>query len=84
VTETGIAALHRYADGRPGTSRDHDAMLRAVYEQAVRHGHDPSGEATPVWDEIRASRLPSVRRSRRYLQLPAPLSCSCSRAKCCA
>jgi hypothetical protein len=37
VTETGIAALHRYADGRPGTSRDHDAMLRTVYEQAVRH-----------------------------------------------
>jgi hypothetical protein len=84
VTETGIAALHRYADGRPGSSRDHDAMLRAVYEQAVRHGHDPSGEATPMWGEIRASRLPSVRRSCRYLQLPAPLSCSCSRAKCCA
>jgi hypothetical protein len=64
VTETGVAALHRYTDGHPGTPRDYDAMLRAVYEQAVRHGHDPAARATPVWDKIRAGGLAAAARSR--------------------
>ncbi len=57
VAETGVAALHRYTDGHPGTPRDYDAMLLAVYEQAVRHGHTPAERATPVWDKIRAAGL---------------------------
>jgi hypothetical protein len=65
VTETGVAALHRYTDGHPGTPRDYDAMLRAVYEQAVRHGHDPGSRATPVWDKIRQTGgLAAAARSR--------------------
>jgi hypothetical protein len=64
VTETGVAALHRYTDGHAGTPRDYDAMLRAVYEQAVRHGHDPASRATPVWDKIRAGGLAAAARSR--------------------
>jgi hypothetical protein len=39
-------------------------MIRAVYEQAVRHGHDPAGHATPVWDKIRADGLAAAARSR--------------------
>jgi hypothetical protein len=64
VTETGVAALHRYTSGHPGTPRDYDAMLRAVYQQAVRHGHDPATRATPVWDKIRAGGLAAAARSR--------------------
>ena len=64
VTETGVAALHRYTDRHAGTPRDYDAMLRSVYEQAVRHGHDPAARATPVWDKIRAGGLAAAARSR--------------------
>ena len=64
VTETGVAALHRYTDGHAGTPRNYDVMLRAVYEQAVRHGHDPAERDTPAWDKIRAEGLTAAARSR--------------------
>ncbi|QDN54175.1 glycosyltransferase [Streptomyces sp. S1D4-20] len=54
VTEVGIAALHRWTDKQTGTPRDYDAMLRAVHEQALRHGLAPEKRKTPVWDKIRA------------------------------
>jgi len=63
VTETGVAALHLYTDGHPGTPRDYDAMLRAVCEQAVRHGRDPVERDTPVWDKIQAAGLAGAARS---------------------
>lgn len=64
VTETGVAALHRYTDGHAGTPRDYDAMLRAVYEQAVRHGRNPAGRDTPAWNKIQADGLAAAARSR--------------------
>ena len=72
VAETGVATLHRYADGRAGTPRDYDAMLRAVYEQAVRHGHAPAERDTPVWDKIQAAGLVPAARSRPVTVMISP------------
>ncbi|MFF7903793.1 glycosyltransferase [Streptomyces sp. NPDC007920] len=55
VAEVGIAALHRWINGQSGTPRDYDAMLRAVHEQALRHGLAPGKGKTSVWDKIRAA-----------------------------
>jgi hypothetical protein len=64
VTETGVAALHRYTDGHAGTPRDYDAMLQAVHQQALRHRHAPSERATPTWDKIKAGGLAAAARSQ--------------------
>jgi len=64
VADTGVATLHRYTKAHAGTPRDYDAMLRAVYEQAIRHGHDPAERDTPLWDRIRARGLAAAAHSR--------------------
>lgn len=69
VIETGVAALHLYTNGRAGTPRDYDAMLRAVYEQAVRHGRDPAKRDTHLWDKIQAVGLAAAARSRSQVSV---------------
>ncbi|MFI1184295.1 hypothetical protein ACH4UT_32810 [Streptomyces sp. NPDC020799] len=52
VTEAGVAALHRWVEGRHGAPRDYDAMLQNVHQQAQRLGTTP--RSSPLWDRIQA------------------------------
>jgi hypothetical protein len=73
VAEVGIAALHHYVDGHPGTARDYDTMLAAVHRQALRHGLDPNDRRTPTWDRIRnAGSLAAATPAAPVTALPFP------------